>query len=305
MAFSRGQESVANGGIKRYVGVGLFKCHGVNLSNKELSELYGHEIESAERSFVTEVDLNGVKTKRVSLNFTLSTEIDGKREFFNARYSLLDATRVGSNSGKSQIMDQYGRTAWITDAEFDARAIPQYASGPANITNNYRKLYTGEEYLTRNNGKEIGFLVALLNIPNVTKFVDGKPAGLVDNPADSECRLENVSKLFDGDFSEIREILSYQPENELKLMVGVRKDDQNRLWQDFFIEFPMRASTRNYNNLHDALVDAKNNGRYPNTDFGNLDAISDIAEYVESPTTIAPTATGAAPANPWFKKPQA
>lgn len=305
MAFSRGTDSVVAGAYKRYIGVGTFKCHGVNLSKKELEELYGHEIQGEERQFVTEVDVNGVRTQRVNLNFVLSTMIGDKQEFFTARYSLLNAQRVGANTGKVQVMDEYGRTAWVTDEQFKAHEIPQYANGPASITANYRGIYSGEDLLTRNNGREIGFLVALLNIPNVTKFSDGKPVGLIEDPSLALCRLDNVANLFKGDFSEIREILSYKPDNQLKLLAGVRKDDQNRVWQDFFVDFPMRSSTRNYANLEAALDSAVANGKYTSSEFKVNNSIVDLTEYVETPTVIAPSSTAAAPANPWFQKPQA
>ena len=313
MGFGKGRESNAVASFKRYYGVGLFKVAGVNLTNAELSELYGHEVSGEERQFVREVDIDGVKTKRVDLNFTLYTMIDDKPEYFNARYSLFEAPRIGATSGKAMVMDEYGRTAWATEEEFNNHAVPQYKSGPANITVNYRGIYRGEDLLTRNDGSDLGFLTAFMNIPNVTKFKDGVACGLIDAPEDALCRLEHPEKLFDGDFSEIREALKVWPNNELKLLAGVRTDDQNRQWQDFFVEFPMRASTRKYEKLQDALDNAKANGRYGNTVFGEMvggkELVGDFKVYEDAPTGIpasaAPTAAPTSPAAPWFKKPNA
>lgn len=304
MAFGKGRESSAAATFKRYIGLGLFKVVGVNLSNKELEALYGHEITGDERQFIREVDINGVKTRRADLNFTLSAVIDGNTEYFNARYSLFETPIIGATSGKAMVMDEYGRTAWATEEEFNSKAIPQYKSGPANITVNYRGIYRGEDLICRNDGSDLGFMTAFMNIPNVTKFKDGAVVGLIDNPDDALCRLDHPEKLFEGDFSEIREGLKCWPDNEIKLLAGVRTDDQNRQWQDFFVEFPMKASNRKTDKLKEALDNAKANGRYPNTVF----EICDLKVYEDVPTGIPASAPAPAPTNssaPWFKKPTA
>ena len=293
MGFAKGNVTVEGGNIKRFIGVANFKIHGVNLSSAELSELYGRTVEG-ERNFISEVDINGVKTKRVRLNFTASTMIEDKPEFFNIAYSLVQSKRVGATSGKEQVIDEYGRTAWVTPEELSFKAVPTYANGPANITGNYRNAYSGEEYLT-------DFLRYLMNIPDVTKFdpETKKPVGLIDHPEDAEARLEQVSKYFDGDWSEISDLLKSWPENKVKMLVGVRKDDQNRLWQDFFINFPMRANVRNYTKLQAALKEAQDGGLYAGTEF----EICDLKEYVETPSTFGvPSAKPTAPAGGWFTK---
>ena len=311
MAFGKGRESNAAPAIKRYIGLGSFNIVGLNLSNKKLSELYGHEINSEDRQFVKTVDINGVQTKKADLNFTLSTIIADKTEYFNVRYSVFEAPRVGSTSGKAMVMDEYGRTAWATEEEFNAHAIPQYASGPANITVKYRGIYRGEELLTRNDGSDIGFMTAFMNIPGVTKFEDGKPVGLIDEPDLALSRLDHPEKLFAGDFSEIEEGLKQWPNNEVKLYVGVRTDDQNRQWQDFFIEYPMRASNRKMDKLEKALDDTIAAGRYANTVFKvNGKLVPELQVYEEVPTGIPAQTATAAPASapstsPWFRKPEA
>ena len=292
MGFAKGNVSVESS-RKLFIGVGAFKVHGVNLSKEELSDLYGREVEN-ERQFVTDVDINGVSAKRARLNFTLSTMIDDKPQFITATYNLTSVPRMGSTSGKYQIIDEYGRTAWATQQEVDAHAIPTYSSGAASISNNYRKAYVGEEFLTE-------FLKAHQVIPNVMRFKDGKPVGLIENPADAEARLEHIDSYFAGDFSEINSIIKSMPENKVKLLCGVRTDDQNRKWQDVFINFPMRLSTYSYAKLLDALNEAKTNGAFANTEFLVNGGICDIMEYVENPTVITPQANSTTPANPWFQ----
>lgn len=287
MAFAKGKTTSEAGSVKRYIGVANLKCLGVNLSKEKLSEIYGTEITN-DRVFTTEVELNGTKYPAVNLNFTLQKEADKMNdlEFFTTvRYQLVKSPRFDSTGEKMQIIDKYGRTAWATKEDVKNHAVPQYKNGPAQISPDYRVAYRGEAPL-------VDFLKALIGIDNVTKFVDGKPAGLVDNPEDCECSLENVEKYFNGDVSEITEVLSYQPENKVKLLLGVRSDDQNKLWQDVFTNYPMRAGVRNFDKLEAELNRSKGAGAYPNTVF----EVCEVKEYEETPTEVAPTTSD----SPWF-----
>lgn len=290
MAFAKGK--VSDGGFKVFTGVGKVKCLGVNLSAEQLSAIYGREVTSV-REFISEAEIEGVKYPRVSLRFTVQKEDDGDGISFitTAEYPLVRKERWNADHTKMQIIDVYGRTAWATPEEVKAKAIPQYSNGPANIDRDYRVAYTGEEYL-------VLFLQSLLNIPNVTKFVDGKPAGLIDNPEDAESRLSHIEDYFKGDFSEIREILSYQPENKVQLCFGVRKDDQNRNWQAVYTRMPLKANARSYTKLENDIKQAQDRGSFKDTTF----SVEPLAEYVDAPSVVAPTQQEAPQStSPWFK----
>lgn len=296
MAFAKGNISSDGSTIKRYIGIASVKVLGVNMTKAELSEAYGRDVQN-DPQYLNEAEINGVKYPRVRIQFLAKTDAEkcGIDMVTPVTFNITRMQRK-SSAGKIQVIDNYGRTAWATEQEIANHTIPKYANGPANISADFRPAYHGEEQITE-------FLKKLLNIPNVTKFVEGKPAGLIDNPADAECRLEQIESYFKGDFSELKEILSYQPENKLKLLFGVRTDDQNRLWQDVFINFPMSNGTRDYTKLAKNLEDSKGAGAYANTVF----EICDLKEYVETPTTFAGadgTAQPAAPANPWFNQQQ-
>lgn len=298
MAFGKGRET-KEVVIKRYVGYAPVKVLGVNLSKEQLSEIYGREV-TKDRVYTGTVDVNGVSVDRATLSFVVKCELEGKEFITTANFNLRNEKIVGAESGKTQVVDEYGRTAWVTPEELENHAIPQYKNGPANITANYRPLYRGEETLTL-------FLQRLLAIPNVTKFVDGKPAGLIDNPEDAECRLEHISDYFNGDFSEIEEILSYQPENKVTLLFGVRKGQDNNLYQDVFTDFAMLSNARNLAKFDEELKAAKAGNRYADTNFGeDKDGhVYPLTEYVETPTTFssnAPSASAPSGGNPWFTK---
>lgn len=301
MAFAKGNVS-SEGAAKRYKGVASVKVLGVNMSKDELSAAYGRDVQN-DPQYVSEVEINGVKYPRVRIQFIVKTDAskcNGIEMVTPVTFNITRIPRRKADGSKTQVIDIYGRTAWATDSEIENHTVPQYTNGPANISADYRIAYHGEDMLTE-------FLKKLLVIPNVTKFVNNKPAGLIDNPADAEARLNNIEDFFKGDFSELREILSYQPENKVKLLFGVRTDDQNRLWQDVFINFPMTNGTKDFSKLTKELKESKDNGAYGNTDFLVDDKISDtLVEYTETPTNFneGSGAQGAAPANPWFNNKQ-
>jgi hypothetical protein len=140
-----------------------------------------------------------------------------------------------------------------------------------------------------------------LNIPSVEKWKDRQVVGLIDNPSDAEARLQCIEDYFKGDFSELKEIATYQPNNKFKVMLGVRTTNDNKQYQAFFTEMTLKNSISDYSKLSARLADRKNAGAYSTTDF----EVAELHEYENTPSEI-PTAsahtTGTATPNPWFKK---
>lgn len=302
MAFGKGRV-VTEPIIKRYIGVSTFNVEGINLTKEELTALYGREV-TQDPVFLREAEINGVKVPAINIIFTLSTEINGEKRYFSARFPIFRYRQSNSSGDKVKVIDEYGRTAWVTEQELNDKDIPTFTNGnKANITNNYRPLYRGEEFLTM-------FFKAYLGIPNVDKWGEadgGKRViiGLIDNPEDAESRLVNIENYFKGDISELKTLLSYQPANKIKLCLGVRKDDQNKLWQEFFIDMPMSVGVTNYTRLQKAIDEAKNSGKYANTTFYT----GELVEYEEIPTNFVASetpASGSSDNTPqsfnWFNK---
>lgn len=273
MAFAKGKEVVENTGIvKRYIGVGSVKVLAVNPTKAELEAIYDTTLEKDVE--YTNTTPEGVQTVRI--DFIVSTDpknegdIDMKTK---ASFFLRKEFMFNQDKSKVKVIDKYGRTAWVTKEQFAAKEIPMYSNGPANIDSNYKMLYRGEEEL-------VDFLKNYLGIPNVTKFVDGKPAGLIDNPAEAEADLENIEKYFSGDFSELKEIMSYQPNNKVKLCFGVKTTDDGKQYQDVFIQMSLKNGNSRYDKLEKAIEERKAMGGYPHTEF----AACDLKEYTVEAT---------------------
>ena len=261
MAFSAGKESSEGGVVKRYIGVAPVLVVATNPSKEELESIYGTTLSKApEYTGTQEVEGKNVPYARV--DFIVKTDAEKVNNIemtTKVSYFLRKEYRFNRDKTKVQVIDKYGRTAWVTKEEADAHAIPQYKNGPANLDKDYRPAYVGEEDLTN-------FIKTYLNIPNVQKYVNGAWV-TVDNPAECEARLDGIDKFFAGDFKELKEIMAYQPNNKVKIMFGVRTADDGKQYQTAYTQMILRNGVTDYAKLDADLQERKNNGAYSDTEF--------------------------------------
>lgn len=278
MAFAKGQVSTEGAQIKRYWGVAPVYVLGVNPSKSELEKFYNTTLEN-EPEYLSEIDVNGQKVKSVRLDFVVKTDAEkcnGIELTTKVSFFLRNQARVSSTSGKIQVIDKYGRTAWASPEEFKAHSIPQYSNGPANIDADYRAAFVGEEELTN-------FLIAYLNIPSPMKYNRNENKWyMVDNPQDSEARLENIANYFKGDFSEIKAIAGLQPNNKVKVLFGIRTTDDNKQYQAVYSQMFLKNNITDYSRLAKDVEDRKANGSYPTTEF----KVDTLQEYSVEATSF-------------------
>lgn len=276
MAFAAGKESTDGGVVKRYIGVAPVFVLGVNPSKKELESIYGTEI-SADPEYLSVSELDGKEVKSARLDFIVQTDEEkcGVNMKSKVSFFLRQAYRYNKDKSKVQVIDKYGRTAWVTIEQAKNHEIPMYSNGPANLDKDYRPCFIGEEELTK-------FLKAYLGIPEVMKYVNNTWV-LVDNPQDCEARLENIDTYFKGDFTELRNIISLQAKNRVKVLFGVKTTDDNKQYQAVYTQMFVKNAVTDYSKLDKDLQDRKSNGAYPTTEF----EVCNIKEYVVKPTTFA------------------
>ena len=282
MAFGKAQESKEAPEIKRYTGVGSVFVLGVNPTKAELEKLYERELDK-DPEYITEKD--GVISARI--DFIIKTDTAAK---CNNNIELITKLsmfikkeyRYNKDKTKVQVIDKYGRTAWVTVEQAKNHEIPVYSNGkPANLDKDYRPAYNGEEVITN-------FLKTFLGIPNVEKWVKNEETGkrevvgLVDNPQDCECRLEHIEDYFKGKFSEIRDAISLMPNNKIKVLFGVRTTDEGKQYQDIYTRMFLNNATNSYDKLSQDVQNNKDNGAYPNTEF----VIADLQEYTVEATNF-------------------
>lgn len=281
MAF-KVREASEGGSFKRYVGVGTIKVLAVNPTMEEWNKITNGNMT---KEPVYHQVANDVRCARI----TFLTEVvrpDALAGVIIPISFWLRHAPMKSQSGKVQVIDKYGRTAWATEEEISAKRIPQYANGPANLDTDYRKMYSGESALT-------DFLKMYMNIPAVSFFnaTTGKTEEYKGDKADCEARLSSIGKYFEGDVKELKELVKQTmiiaPNNAVRVLFGVKNVD-GKEYQDVFMDLFMGKNNINNPKFQKALEDVYGS-TYDNTFFGKKGTdgkviITELEEYAPEGT---------------------
>lgn len=296
MAFASGKESTEGSVIKRYIGVAPVFVLAVNPDKKKLENVTGITLEE-EPNYVGEIDVNGTKVPNVRISFYIKPDpnkVGVDINPINMAMFLRKEYRFNGDKTKVQVIDKYGRTAWVTKEQCNKHEIPIYSNGqPAKIDAGYRPVYVGEENL-------INFLKCYLGIPNVDVY-NSKTGewSMHATPTDCEASLECIENYFKGDFSELEQIISLQPNNKVKVLFGVKTTDDNKQYQAVYTQKFLRNNASDYSKLDAEVQDRKNAGAYPNTEF----EVCDFKEYNVEATNFGTEVNSDLPADsssPWF-----
>lgn len=276
MGFAKGKQT-KEVEFKLYTGVAPVFIAGVNMTKDELESTYGREFEKEPEYLGTDNDGN----KQARIEFVLRTDEENCGVDIYTRMSIfLSATPEKNKEGsKVHVIDKYGRTAWVTLEQAKNHEIPVYKNGPALIDKDYRAAFVGEVQLTE-------LLKTFLGIPNVLSYKDGKwVANPNVNPEDCEARLdvETFKKIFNGDFSELKAIVNYQPENKIKVLFGVNTKD-DRQYQTVYSRkvFPYNVTNKGILDLAAEIDMTKSNGGLATTEF----TFDKLQEYKVTPTPL-------------------
>lgn len=297
MAISKGNASKEAQEFKRYIGVCPVFVKAVNPNKAEHEKLFNTTLEEDPVYVQDKEDAENNTYKNVRISVIMQPDVEKigfEMPLVTMPLFITNQKQHGANSGKYQVVDKYGRFAWATETEISAKEIPTYNNGKkADISNDYRIAYVGEEELT-------AFIKAFLCIPSITKWDNDNKCMVPNNdvkPEECECRLEveSFEKLFKGDFSEIKEILGFQPNNKVKVCLGVRTDaNSGRLFQSVYTKKFMSNASTNYNKLDKMLqadaAYASEHNKVLSTEY----SAEAVHEYSVTPTTFAPS-TDAAP----------
>ena len=288
MAISKGNASKEAQEFKRYIGVCPVFVKAVNPNKTEHEKLFNTTLEEAPIYVQDKEDAEGNSYKNVRISVVLQPDtekIGFDMPLITMPLFITNQKQYGANSGKYQIVDKYGRFAWATKAEISAKEIPTNSNGKkADISNDYRIAYVGEEDLTN-------FIRVFLCIPSITKW-DNNEKCMVPNtdvkPEECECRLdiETFEKFFKGDFSEIKDILGFQPTNKVKVCLGVRTDANGKLFQSVYTKKFISNAATNYSSLDKALqadiAYATTHNKALSTEY----SAKAVHEYSVTPTTF-------------------
>lgn len=280
MAIKVGKESV-EGSFKLYKGMAAFNIVAVNPNKKELETLLGRDIDNDPEYKSKNEDGQDV----IRVTFYAKTNIEAKVNngielMVPISFMITKAKKVGQGSGKIQIIDKYGRTAWATPEDVESKSVPMYKSGPANISKDYRPAYQGEEQL-------VDFLVNWLNIPGPMDYKDGQWV-MKKDPSDSEVALD-MDALFKGNVAELQELTKLAASYLVKAAVGVRTNDEGKQYQAVFTRKFAKNAVTNYSKIDAAITEFQSNGGAPNTEF----SVELLHENTVTATEFAPKAAEA------------
>jgi hypothetical protein len=268
MAIAKGVET-KEFETKRYVGFAPVRVVAVNPNKKELESLYGREFE--EPQYVSTVH-NEKENKDVqSIRLSFIVQPDANRvsvdSLFNISMFLRKEYLFNSDKTKVKVIDKYGRTAWVTIEQAKNHEIPMYKNGPAKIDAGYRPMYRGEEEL-------IDFIKCYLGIPNIDIYDNKTSTWMVNsNPSNCEVQFDSIDSFFSGNIKELKEAISYQPNNFIKVLFGVREND-GKTYQTFYTG-KFAKNNAGTKIIEDTVKDTQANGGLSTSTF----EFCDLKEY--------------------------
>ena len=302
MAVATGRKATEEVVAKRLQGVAAGTIEAVNPDLKTIKELFPHSQATEEPKYVGTTTVknskdNDVEVPQIRLAFIFKTDPaistnNGIEATINIPIFLSKGYSYSHKNGitKVKVIDKYGRTGWATQEEVKTHAIPEYANGPANIDKDYHPCFLGEDEL-------VSFIVAYLGLPRPDVWDDDAKKYVMktkeDELAESVCVLDHLDDYFKGDISELREILSYQPDNRVKVVLGVRTNNNGNQYQAAYTKQWIKLGTSNYKNvakdIEDEEKNARDNGREPSTQYmvGPLEEVTLQATNYAAPVTSA------------------
>lgn len=268
--------TVSAGEFKRYIGVGTVKVLAVNPKASQIESIMGFKPQS--EPVYTGVDANGHKTARITFIVgTVPEKCNGIDAKAFLSFNLTAVAVKGATSGKVQVIDDFGSApAWGEEEVVNASKPIIYSDGRNPLLGAYHKVCRGEVGL-------VSFLRAYLGIPNATTYENNMFVPKKDEALkEAQLKLESIANYFKGDFSEIKEAVGLMPDNEVKVLFGVRTNDEGKQFQDVNSEVFMSARSKSTKQMEKYITDAKANNRYANTEY----EFTDIHEYNPQPTNF-------------------
>lgn len=234
MAIAKGRSTEDASGFKRYIGVGNFQILGVNPDKQTLNS-WGIMTEKEPEYTGIAKDKDDNEHRSVRCTFYVKS-VKFPDFITSVSFFLEERHNYSKDKEKIEVMDIYGNTTWLTADEAKTKRVP------ADISKEFRASYVGEADL-------INFIRNFLNIPSSKDYDESsRTYSLKTNAEDlerSECSLEHIKDYFNGDFSELNDAIKYQPENQVKLLCGIKSDKDGKLRQVISSRYTARAYDNN------------------------------------------------------------
>jgi hypothetical protein len=279
MAFSKGISNTAS--FAKMLGFCDVKVVALNPNAKQIKELTGKEYEE-NPEYLGEVERNDKTVKVMRFSFYLQPEV----KFWN-RITVLNMfvennIEMSKDGKKCRVIDKYGRNKWVEVEVVKAKQPIE------RIDKDYRPALRGEVELTN-------FLRAYLCISSPEKYVQDENKWVLksDNElkeCESQFTMEDWGKVFKNDISPINEVLAYQPNASVKVLMYVKCTKDGALYQAVYDKDFLKKNSKesSFERFKKTITNEQKNGYGTNNiyEFGPARIVEDIA-----PTSVSETTT--------------
>lgn len=265
-----------------YQGVASVKIVAINPNNAKLRELGRNIPEDApEPSYMIESDKDG--KRRLMFKIRFMAEIGELKSHPIIPLDFIvskDLSLSKDNTTQTcMVMDDYGRSAWATKDDIKNKRIPTYDGKPVALDKKYRMAHQGEFPL-------ISFIMKYLAMePYERQDANGN---WIRTAKPGRLYFDNWDALCNGDLTELAGMISLHPENQVKVVFGVRIDPEtNKTFQTFmntyFISNAAFVNSQGiYPSVQKRIEKAKKRATIP-VKF----SAAPVHEYKEQPSVVA------------------
>lgn len=212
--------------VKKYIGVATISVLAVNPGNDTLRK-YGWKVqEGAEEPHYSSIGDDGKPVGRV--RFLCQIHDLKEKPVIALDFWCRSNFIIGKTSGKCKIIDSYGRVAWATKEDIKAHAIPQYSNGEASISSDYKPCHPGQDKL-------IAFLYKLMNLTPL-QVMNRETNEWVKSKNPGRITIDEWNSLCVGDTKEIEGYLKLHPTNKMKVILGIKTNEENNNTYQTFLD---------------------------------------------------------------------
>lgn len=278
-------ELPVSGAFKKFTGVAPFHVVAINPNLDEIKKFLPNY------QGKDPVYLSKKEDKSESIRLTLWLKLDttndivkesieeGKDYYFQVSLFLEGAYRFNNDRTKVFVINQYGDTTWVPVEMVKTQGLPDYAEAN-EFQLPYRPCFIGEDLLVKT-------VKAIRGIP-MTKEFDKVTKSYFLKSAEElvKCKAEfseqNIKEIVTGNLTSVKS--AFNVTNKIKYPLAIRKSDDNREYQEIVSRYPMSNRTNSYNSIIKDITKEKEQGRFSNIEFGNMDLV--FREYKDTPTTF-------------------
>ncbi len=263
---------------KRYIGYTNVNIVGINPNKAEWEKLYGMTRED-EITYLNKNTVNGKETEQIRIDFIIKTDpskSNGVEITDRISYFLSNLPNYNKAGDKVQMVDAYGDFCWLPIEQ--AKANDSSGANARFSGEKMRPAYIGEESL-------VNLIRAYAGVPERTYWDNNnKTWKEIDRPMDAAMQLDYVENYFTkGDISEIKSIPIY---NQIRVLFGIKKTDDGKLYSDIYSRTVLKTNQRDaaWTKVDKEIKESQERGSYPNTTF----EIVPFKEYVPEVSAVKP-----------------